>query len=75
MADQASNSAKRNVSEIYEDASVYVNEDVNKDVSDELIEELEHESELDDWSDWDDYPDSDDACMYSRDSSGRWRCH
>ena len=41
------------------------------DVSDDLIEESDYESEPDDW---DDYPDSDDACMYYRDVSGQWRC-
>mgnify|MGYP006159394079 CR=1 FL=1 len=44
------------------------------DVSDDLIEESDCESEPDDWDDWDDYPDSDDACMYYRDTSGQWRC-
>ena len=42
------------------------------DMSYDFIEEFDSESEPEDW---DEYSDSDDACMYYRDSNGRWRSH
>lgn len=53
-----------------------VENDEYYDDSDDVLSKCESKSDSDeaDWDSWDDeYPDSDDACTYYRDNTGRWR--